>query len=282
MNINELTGLPLFQGSYENIEHLALAIVDAIAGQADANRRSILIDSCVDKNDREAFQKACDKRQYQLKATEAALFNKAADAAAFIVAYPNCEGQIEDYSDLSESLQEEHIHLIMACQTAALPLLKSPARMGADIAYCEQHDKHCFCSTEHFAKTADSGVGSTMDFTDITAEKAARMHGLCAYLNDALEVYGYEQENNNFFNTLKIRLPENCSQADFEQLAQEYELDYQPCEEDFILISICPEDDNESLEAIIDCLAEAGGNFGVPVEDEDWGSICALDGSLLR
>lgn len=276
MNINELTGLPIFGGSYEHLDKLAAAIIESLSQQSDSHQ--ILIDPCVSKNEREAFQQACEKYQYQLLVKDAALFGKADDTAAFIVAYPNCEGNIEDYSDLSESLHEQQIRLVMACQAAALPLLKSPASMGADIAYCQVDDNYLLCCQQACGEAQPAAP----ELSQLTSEEAARMHGLCAYLNDALEVYGYEQENNAFFNTLKIRLPENCSQTDFKQIAEAYELDYQPCEDDFILVSICQEDDSESLEAIIECLAEAGDNFGVPVEDEDWSSICALDGSLLR
>ena len=278
MSIKELTGHPCVAGYYPNIDSLASAIIANLQKQSEADCHKILIDPYVKDDERQAFQKACEQHHYQLIEKDAALFFKENDCAAFIVAYPNCEGNIEDYSDLSESLKEQQIRLIMSCQTEALPLLKSPKQMGADIAYGQLQPYWLTCGEKTFADETSVDENPL----SISKEEAARMHGLCAYLNDALEVYGYEQENNAFFNTLKIRLPENCSQEDFKQLAADYELDYQACQDDFILISISKDDDSESLEAIIECLAEAGDNFGVPVDEEDWGSICALDGSLLR
>lgn len=278
MSIKELTGHPCVAGYYPNIDSLASAIISKLQQQTKSDCHKILIDPYVKDDERQAFQKACEQHHYQLIEKDAALFFKENDCAAFIVAYPNCEGNIEDYSDLSESLKEQQIRLIISCQTEALPLLKSPEQMGADIAYGQQQPYWLTCGEKTF--TNETSVDEKP--LSISKEEAARMHGLCAYLNDALEVYGYEQENNAFFNTLKIRLPENCNQEDFKQLAADYELDYQACQDDFILISINKDDDSESLEAIIECLAEAGDNFGVPVDEEDWGSICALDGSLLR
>lgn len=278
MSINELTGHSYFAGNYPNLGSLALAIISKLQQQTKSDCHKILIDPYVKDDERQAFQKACEQHHYQLIEKDAALFFKENDCAAFIVAYPNCEGNIEDYSDLSESLKEQQIRLIMSCQTEALPLLKSPKQMGADIAYGQGQQHWLTCDEKNFADETSLDEKPL----SISKEEAARMHGLCAYLNDALEVYGYEQENNAFFNTLKIRLPENCSQEDFKQLAADYELDYQVCQDDFILISISKDDDSESLEAIIECLAEAGDNFGVPVDEEDWCSICALDGSLLR
>ena len=40
---------------------------------------------------------------------------------------------------------------------------------------------------------------------------AGRIHAIATYLNEILPVYGYSQENENFFDTLKISLPEDIS-----------------------------------------------------------------------
>ncbi len=271
MNIEELSGLPA-TGVYHSLEETLEAIVLSLPQQAN-----ILVDNYVAKEELAILQAIAQKHQLKITLGDTALLGRKSGYAAVVVAYPNCEGNVEDYSDMGDSLQQEGIRFIMSCQLQALPLLKSPASMGADTVYFANEGKW-FCCSKH------TGGSPSQALPEIEAEKelAARLHGMCAYLNDALEVYGYQQENNAFFDTLKIHLPQHCNQASFKDLAQDYELAYQPLDEDYILLRILPEDDSESLEAIIDCLAQAGGNFGVPVDEEDWSSICALDSSLLR
>ncbi len=112
---------------------------------------------------------------------------------------------------------------------------------------------------------------------------AGRIHGMASYLNDALEVYGYIQENNAFFDTLKIGLPEGVSMEKFQTAALEKNINvyYYP-DHSHIGISIDELCDEDALDSLIGLLAEAAGNMAVPVEEEDWENILSLDESLLR
>lgn len=290
MTIKELSGL---NGRIEKVrsqEALAAALLDSIKRKTALEGREILVDNYLNADTRIALQQACEERHCQLRSMDYAMFGKAGKACAFIVSYPNAEGNIEDYSDFIEDLHEQNLLVAMDCYLPALALLKSPGSLGADFAFGKEEENYFLVSkeiSEEASKEIDNQNNrkeedKDEDLVSINREKAARVHGMTAYLNDALEVYGYEQENNAFFNTLKIRIPEEISLPDFQALAEDYELPYSLCNDEFILLSINEEDDSESLSDIIACLAEAADNFGTPVDEEDWSDICALDGSLLR
>jgi glycine dehydrogenase len=112
---------------------------------------------------------------------------------------------------------------------------------------------------------------------------ATRIHGMTAYLNDALEVYGYEQENSSFFDTLKIKLPEGLSTKALRKAAEAAKINlyYYP-DGKSLGLSLDETVDAQALSELIEVFASAAGNFPVPVEEEDWNSISALDDSLLR
>lgn len=305
MTIKELSGL---NGRIEKVrsqEALAAALLDSIKRKTALEGREILVDNYLNADTRIALQQACEERHCQLRSMDYAMFGKAGKACAFVVSYPNAEGNIEDYSDFIEDLHEQNLLVAMDCYLPALALLKSPGSLGADFAFGKEEENYFLVSkeiseeaskeiseeapkeiSEEASKEIDNQNNTEddkdEDLVSINREKAARVHGMTAYLNDALEVYGYEQENNAFFNTLKIRIPEEISLPDFQALAEDYELPYSLCNDEFILLSINEEDDSESLSDIIACLAEAADNFGTPVDEEDWSDICALDGSLLR
>lgn len=305
MTIKELSGL---NGRIEKVrsqEAMVAALLDSIKRKTALEGREILIDNYLNADTRIALQQACEERHCQLRSMDYAMFGKAGKACAFIVSYPNAEGNIEDYSDFIEDLHEQNLLVAMDCYLPALALLKSPGSLGADFAFGKEEENFFLVSketseeapkeisekkpkeiSEESPKEIDNQntteEDKDEDLVSINREEAARVHGMTAYLNDALEVYGYEQENNAFFNTLKIRIPEDISLSDFQALAEDYELSYSLCNDEFILLSINEEDDSESLSDIIACLAEAADNFGTPVDEEDWSDICALDGSLLR
>ena len=55
---------------------------------------------------------------------------------------------------------------------------------------------------------------------------ALRIHSIASYVNEILEVYGYTQENENFFDTLKVTLPDSVSLNSFRSIALENEVNF--------------------------------------------------------
>ena len=114
-------------------------------------------------------------------------------------------------------------------------------------------------------------------------EIATRIHGMAAYLNDALEVYGYGQENAAFFDTLKISLPEGVTQDMLRKEALEAEINlYYYADGRHVSVSLDETTDEAALSLLISVLASAAGNLPTEVCEEDWCNICALDESMLR
>ncbi|MBP5171779.1 MAG: aminomethyl-transferring glycine dehydrogenase [Bacteroidales bacterium] len=111
---------------------------------------------------------------------------------------------------------------------------------------------------------------------------AAAIHGKASYLADALEVYGYTQENNAFFDTLKIGLPEGLTTARLKKVTESYGLNLHYFADGKVGISLDETTDEAALETLIEALAAAVDNAPVPVGEEDWNNICSLDDSCLR
>ena len=97
-----------------------------------------------------------------------------------------------------------------------------------------------------------------------------------------LGVYGYTQENENFFDTLKISLPENVEIEDIKSLALEYEVNFNYFETGEIGLSIDETTDLNDVNTLIEIFATAAGNTPVYAEMEDVTGLRSFDESLER
>ena len=113
-------------------------------------------------------------------------------------------------------------------------------------------------------------------------EIAKRVHGIASYLNDAFSVYGYKQANVNFFDTLRISLPENIKLSDVKKLAMEYEVNFRYFETGEVGISIDETTDHDDVDVLLDIFASAANNQASFTDNEDFTTILSLDESLLR
>lgn len=114
-------------------------------------------------------------------------------------------------------------------------------------------------------------------------EIAEGIHHKAAYLSEMLQAYGFVQENTEFFDTLKIRLPEEVSVEELrtEALASEINLYYD--EEGWIGLSIDETTTVDSMNALIQLFATVSGDMAQYVESEDaFDGVWALDESHVR
>jgi len=111
---------------------------------------------------------------------------------------------------------------------------------------------------------------------------AGRIHAIATYLNEILPVYGYSQENENFFDTLKISLPEEISLDKFRATALANEVNFRYFESGEIGLSIDETTDIEDLNRLIEVFAEAAGNSPVFAEMEDVEGLQSFDESFER
>ncbi len=112
---------------------------------------------------------------------------------------------------------------------------------------------------------------------------ARRIHAIATYINEILPVYGFAQENENFFDTLKIILPASLSVEKFREIALRHAVNffYYP-EGDALGLSIDEASDANVVNRLIDIFAEAAGNNPLYAEEEDFEGLCSFDESFER
>ena len=109
-----------------------------------------------------------------------------------------------------------------------------------------------------------------------------QIHSIATYISEMLGVYGYTQENENFFDTLKISLPENVEIESIKSLALEYEVNFNYFETGEIGLSIDETTDLDDVNTLIEIFATAAGNTPVYAEMDDVVDLKSFDESLER
>jgi len=109
-----------------------------------------------------------------------------------------------------------------------------------------------------------------------------RIHSIATYINEILPVYGYSQQNENFFDTLKISLPEEVSAEAIKSITLEYEVNFRYFETGEIGISIDETTDLDDVNTLIEILATAADNAPVYADEEDLDELKSFDESLER
>jgi len=111
---------------------------------------------------------------------------------------------------------------------------------------------------------------------------AQRIHAIATYINEILPVYDFRQENENFFDTLKISLPDNITLDDFKKLALEYEVNFRYFENGEIGISFDETTDIDDVNTLIEIFATAADNAPVYADEEDLKDLQSFDETLER
>jgi len=111
---------------------------------------------------------------------------------------------------------------------------------------------------------------------------AQRIHAIATYINEILPVYGYSQENENFFDTLKISLPDEVSVDELKAIALEYEVNFNYFETGEIGISIDETTDIDDVNTLIEIFATAASNAPVFAEEEELEDLKSFDDAFDR
>lgn len=98
---------------------------------------------------------------------------------------------------------------------------------------------------------------------------ALRIHSFASYINELLPVYGYTQLNDQFFDTLKISLPEDVSMHSFKSLALEHKVNFRYFEDGCVGMSIDETTDIDDLNVLSAIFAGAAGNLSVEISEDD-------------
>ncbi len=115
-------------------------------------------------------------------------------------------------------------------------------------------------------------------------EIAEGIHGKAVYLSEMLQAYGYEQENAEFFDTLKIQLDgESVKLEDLKAKAEELGINLYYAPEGWVGLSIDETVDIDDMNDLIELFAEASGNMPQYEEsDEAFEGLWAIDESRVR
>jgi len=113
---------------------------------------------------------------------------------------------------------------------------------------------------------------------------AEGIHGKAVYLSEMLQAYGYEQENSEFFDTLKIRVSgEGLAVSGFKELAEEAGINLYYDPEGWIGLSIDETVGINEMNDLIELFAEASGNMPQYEESEEaFEGLWAIDESRVR
>ncbi len=111
---------------------------------------------------------------------------------------------------------------------------------------------------------------------------AERIHACATYINEILPVYGYSQENENFFDTLKVSLPEEVTIKQLRAVAEQFKVNFRYFETGEFGISFDETTDVDDLNKLIEILATAANNSPVYVEDEELDGLKSIDESFER
>jgi len=111
---------------------------------------------------------------------------------------------------------------------------------------------------------------------------ASRIHGMASYLSDALSVYGFQQLNGAFFDTLKLVPPKNVTLDNLRQLALDYEVNLYYFKSGEIGLSIDETTDADDIDVLLDIFASAADNQASFTTGEDFCNIVSLIDNQLR
>ena len=98
-------------------------------------------------------------------------------------------------------------------------------------------------------------------------EIAEGIHGKAVYMNEMLQAYGYEQENTEFFDTLKIRTENGVDSV--REVAEEMGINLYYDEEGWIGLSLDETVTVDDMNDLIDVFAQASDNLAQYEESED-------------
>ena len=113
-------------------------------------------------------------------------------------------------------------------------------------------------------------------------EIAEGIHGKAVYLSEMLQAYGYEQENVEFFDTLKIRCENGMAAVKEEALALGINLYYNE-EEEWIGLSIDETVTVDDMNDLIELFANASGNMAQYEDSEEaFEGLCSLNEDRIR
>ena len=112
---------------------------------------------------------------------------------------------------------------------------------------------------------------------------AEAIHGKAVYLSEMLQAYGYTQENSEFFDTLKIYLPEQVSLDALKRAAADAEINLYYAPEGWVGLSLDETVTVDDMNDLCDLFAGLVDGMAMPVSDDSaFEGLWAIDESRVR
>ncbi len=112
---------------------------------------------------------------------------------------------------------------------------------------------------------------------------AEAIHGKTVYLSELLQAYGYVQENAQFFDTLKIHLPEGLTMSEFRQMGEEAGVNFYYDPAGWFGLSVDEATRLEDMNVLIELFANAVNGMAPEVTDEhEFDGLWGIDEEQMR
>ena len=112
---------------------------------------------------------------------------------------------------------------------------------------------------------------------------AEQIHSKAVYLSEMLQAYGYTQENSEFFDTLKIYLPDDLTISQLKQAAEEAQINLYYAPEGWVGLSLDETVTPDAMNDLCDLFAGLTGGMSMPVDDDAaFDGLWIIDESRVR
>ncbi|WP_430971769.1 aminomethyl-transferring glycine dehydrogenase [Sunxiuqinia rutila] len=109
---------------------------------------------------------------------------------------------------------------------------------------------------------------------------AERVHAIAVLLDKQISALGYQQLNQNYFDTIRFALPKHVKREDIEWLSHELEMNFRYFENGEVGLSIDETTNLEDINWIIEVFAKAANKRYPHILD--YPEVCAIDAAFLR
>lgn len=178
-----------------------------------------------------------------------------------IIDIPAKNGEITDLENLAMDCHATGDKLVVRAERLLLAILRDPREFGAD----------------EVIETNSYNLPAEITENDLLT-MAERVHSRATYLNEMIQAYGYEQENTQFFNTIRIKNEDDIATEDLELEGIELKQDGE-----FLLITILPTVTLDDMNNVIEMLADGVGAMAQEEEDDEaFDGLWALDEEMCK
>lgn len=172
---------------------------------------------------------------------------------------PNACGMVEDIENIALDCHDEGKRLVVHMDWLASSILRDPKELGADEVVVEER-------TPALGELAEEQLRLL----------AERVHSRATYLNEMVQAYGYEQENAQFFDTIRVRTENECDGFDLQGIELKQDGEY-------LQIRVLPNVTLEDMNRMIEMLADGVGALAQEEEeDADFDGLWTLDDELCK